>query len=148
MRRDTVVGHSAGHPHGTLLILTLAYHLHNPHFARVGNGERLPLTLVAVVLHKRCHCADGLAGRARTLQCYLHQTAVVKNAVLAVPQFLTPLECRLKDGELEFVGEPHHLICFTRLGDFAEIVTGVVVIYRTHLAFLVLSAREEEEIAV
>ncbi len=40
MARNTVVGDTAGHPYGALLLAALADQFHDPGFFRIGNRER------------------------------------------------------------------------------------------------------------
>ena len=148
VRRDAIVGHAQGHPHGALFLPTLAYHLHEPHLVLVGHGEGLALAGISVARHRLRHHVNGFSRRACPLQGDEHQTAVVHDAVLALPQLLAPAEGGLRHGHLPFVREPHALEGLSCFGYLAQVVARLVVVYGAHLSPFVFGSRSKEKVSV
>ncbi len=144
---DVAVRHAHRHPHRALAARPLADHLQDPRLVRVGDRERLPLAVVAVLRHEVGHHPDRLARRLRPREREIHQAAVVDNA-RRVAQRLAPAEGRFADRHLMLVQIADAAVRDRRLVDLAEVLPGVPLVDRNLLARQVRARRAQVELAV
>ena len=144
MASNADVGNAHGHPHRSALLGAFAYHLQNPDFVGVGNGETFAFGGIAVSLYEGGHHVDGFAGRARALQGDGHEADVVDDA-FRVGQLFAATESGFGDGHLMFVDVAHDGIGEGGFGNFAMVYMGVAVDDAAHGAGGVLGGRQIEK---
>ena len=131
MGGDAVVGHAHGHPDGSAHAGAFAYHLHNPHFVGIGDGEGLTAAVIAVFLHQLGHDLDGLAGVARALEGEVDEAAIVDDAQ-RVNQLGASAEGGLADGQLEFVHVADDAVRLAGLFNLAQVLACVPLVDVNH----------------
>ena len=131
MGGNAVVGHAHGHPDGSAHAGTFAYHLHNPHFIGVGDGEGLTAAVIAIFLHQLSHDLDGLAGVARALEGEVDEAAVVDDAQ-RVDQLGASAEGGLADGQLKFVHVADDAVRLAGLFNLAQVLACVPLVDVNH----------------
>lgn len=139
---NAVVGNADCYPIGSLYTRAFAYHLHDPNFVFVADGEGFTLGVVAVLCYEVGHNLDGFAGCGGSLQCQLHEGGVVDDAG-GVAEFLASAECGFADSDLVFVHLPNDAVGRVCLWDFAPVTVGVAVVDFAHFAFGVFAAPVE-----
>ena len=145
MSADAVVGNTHSHPYCSLASGAFAYHVHNPGFVGVGNGEALPFALIAIGLCQFGHYLNGLAGSLGTLKSKNHQRTIVDETADCVRQFRASAVGRLVNGQLELVHQSHYAIGMRHLGNLAQVVARLVVVERMHRSGRVVGCRDDAE---
>ncbi len=140
MCRNAVVRHSDSYPYGSPDAGTFTYHLHNPYFIGIGNGERLATAVISVFLHQFSHHLDGFTGSTRTLQPHVNQASVVDNSQ-RIHQFGTASKSRLTDGYLKLVHITDYIISLACLFDLSQIFAGIPFVNIHHGAFGICGCR-------
>ncbi len=97
-----VVGNPLGRPGRADVVLARPDDLHQPHFLRVGNRQRLALVAPAVLLDQLAADADGLAGGLCPFEHQPGQVVAVDQPLLA-DQLLPAAKGRFADGQLMLV---------------------------------------------
>ena len=132
--RNAVVRNAHGNPDNALLVGSLAYHLENPNFVRVTNGEGFAGGGVAIFIDQRGHDANGFAGGLGTLKGERHERGVVHDS-LRVHELLASAEGGFSHADLVFVDVAHDGVGVSRLRNGAERATGVSFHDGAHRAF-------------
>ena len=77
VRRDGIVRDAYSHPVSAFLPFALTDQIHDPHFVRVTDGERLSFGGITVFVDQRDHTLNRLAGGLGTFEGDVDQRAIV-----------------------------------------------------------------------
>ena len=125
---DVTVGHTASHPHGTLLEVAFAGDFEYPHLVGVGKRETFAAVGIAVGLYQLCHNLDGLAAVLGALQGKIDKVAVVYALGVAFVERADAAPGGLAYGQLVFVDEAYHVVGVCRLRNLnLELEAAIVV---------------------
>ena len=77
MSANGIIRNAHRHPNHFLATRATAHHLHDPSLVGVAEGERLATAIETIGVGQRRHHLNGLASRARTLQCDINEAAII-----------------------------------------------------------------------
>ena len=140
MSCNAIVRNTYSHPYGTFHTRAFAYHLHNPNFIGVGDGEALTRTVITIFLHQVCHHFDGLTGCAAALQTQIYQTAIVYQSC-RVYQFGTSAKRRFCDSHLILIDVADDIISLCGLRYLPQELVCVPVTNIHHLSRRMFTCR-------
>ena len=140
MAWDAVIRNAYCHPHGTLVLATLANHLHNPHFVWIAYGERLALAVVAILCNKVCHYFYSFTCGLGTFQSNVDEAAIVYQAC-RILTLMTSAPSRLGNSHLMLIDVSHNLVGVWNLWNLAPILACIPVDDFPHFSCLMVGSR-------
>lgn len=146
MTRDAIVGHTAGHPHGPLAGLALAYHLHDPGMVGIGYRKRFAAGGIAIAVDQRDHGVESRIGGLGALQGDVDQRAIVDGTRALELRASAP--CRLRDGQAMLIHIAVGGKCVGNLGNLAQRLAGVPLHHLAHSARRMIGCRLMVELTV